>query len=342
MKPRVRVIASGGTISSVSPGQGGPFSPALAGEELVRAVPGLDACATVEAENYSRVLSSQLTAQQLYGLGRRIRAALAEDPGLAGVVVTHGTGAMEESAFMADLLVDDPRPVVFTGAMRGASDPFSDGPFNLYNAVRIAASPAARGMGVLVALNGVIHPAREVYKSHTTGADTFRSGEFGPLGYAYPDRIHFARAPLLRRHVYTETPVFDVDLIKFAVGMDDRFIRASVAAGAKGIVIEGSGLANVNDAVASGIEHAIGHGVAVVVCSRSPDGRSYPAYGTNAGAAALVRRGCLLASLPGPKARILLMLALGVTRDPAALQALLDPAAGPAPPSPSAEREGSP
>jgi L-asparaginase len=325
-KPLIRVIASGGTISAKASDGSGYFSPALAGEELVRAVPGLGDAARVKVENFSKVLSSQLTVEQVYGLARRVRTVLAEEPDLSGVVVTHGTGAMEESSFLADLLHDDARPVVFTGAMRGASDPFTDGPFNLYNAVRIAASPEARGHGVMVALNSLIHPARDIYKSHTTGADTFRSGEFGPLGYAYPDRIHFARTPLLRRVLNPAQPELNVDLIKFAVGMDDRFIRASVAAGAKGIVIEGSGLGNVNDLVADGIAHALASSVTVVVCSRSTDGRVFPSYGTKAGAASLVAQGCILASLSGTKARIMLMLALGVTRDRSQLQALFDPA----------------
>lgn len=318
------MIACGGTISSVAGKEGLPV-PDYKGEDLIQSIPSLGQVAHIEVENYSKVLSSQLTVEQLYGLGKRIREIFATTKDVNGVVVTHGTGAMEESAWMTDLLVDDERPVVFTGAMRSASDPFTDGPFNLYNAVRVAESPLSRGRGTMVAMNSVIHPARDVIKSHTTGADTFKSGEFGPLGYVYPDRIHYAREHVLRTTVFTDNPQFNVDVIKFVVGMDDRFLRASVDAGAKAIVIEGSGLANLNDQVMKGVDYALSQGIHMVVCSRSPDGRVYPAYGTKTGAQALLERGCYLASMPGQKARILMMLLLGVTNDRAELQKMLDP-----------------
>jgi len=323
-KPKVLVLSSGGTISTEKAAGEGYFVPAKTGEDLVRAVPGLTSLADVRVENFSRVLSSQLTVEQVYGIARRVRTALAEDPDLAGVVVTHGTGAMEETAFMTDLMVDDPRPVAFTGAMRGGSDPFSDGPYNLWSAVRVATAREARGLGVVIVMNSHIHPARDAFKSHTTSLETFHSGEYGPLGYVYPDRIHVARRPLIRTPLYTETPVFDVDLIKFVVGMDDRYVRASVDSGAAAIVVEGSGLGNVNDRVADALADAVRRGVVVAVCSRSPFGRTFPSYGTKAAAAALVDKGCLLSSMSGPKTRILLMLALGITRDPARLQELLD------------------
>lgn len=324
MSKKIRLIACGGTISSVASKDGLPV-PDQNGEDLINSIPSLEQVAQIEVENYSKVLSSQLTAEQLYGLGMRIREILAASKDVDGVIVTHGTGAMEESAWMTDLLVDDERPVVFTGAMRSASDPFTDGPFNLYNAARVAASPLSRGRGTMVVMNGVIHPARDVVKSHTTGADTFKSGEFGPLGYVYPDRIHFARHQVLRKPIFTEDPQFNVDVIKFVVGMDDRFLRASVNAGAKAIVIEGSGLANLNDQVMKGVDYALEQGVQVVVCSRSPNGRVYPAYGTKTGAQALLERGCLLASMPGQKARILMMLLLGTMSDRVEMQKILDP-----------------
>lgn len=324
MKAKIYVLACGGTISSVSKIDGELPTPGKSGEDIVRSVPGLAKLADLEVENYSKVLSSQLTVEQLYGLGQRIRTLFAEREDIDGIVVTHGTGSIEESSWMVDLLVDDRRPVVYAGAMRSASDPFSDGPFNLFNAVQVASSKEAQGRGTLVVMNGVIHAARYVMKMHTMGADTFRSGEFGPLGYVYPDRVFFARENPHRVSVYTDSPEFNVDLIKFVVGMDDRFVRASVAAGAKAIVLEGSGLGNVNDAVMEGVVYALENGVTVVVCSRSPEGRVFPAYGTTTGAGALLNNGCLLASLPGPKVRIMMML-FGSTTDKAEMQRLLDP-----------------
>lgn len=321
-RPRVRLIAAGGTIASV-PAADGLAEPALRAEELVGGLSEIEHRADIEVEDFSDVLSSQLSLSQVYDLGRRIATVLAGRPDLAGVVVTHGTGTMEESAFLADLLVDDPRPVVFTGAMRAGSH--ADGHLNLVDAIRVASSPAARDKGVLVVLNSTIHAARAAYKSHTSAVETFVSREGGPLGQVYPDRVHFAAAPLIRQHLCPSSPVFDVDLLKFVVGMDDRYVRASIAAGAAAIVIEGSGLGNVNQPVADGISDALEQGIAVAICSRAPLGRTYAYYGAKAGGGALLDRGCLLSALSGPKTRMLLIMALGVTTDGAELQALLDP-----------------
>lgn len=325
MKPRIRIISVGGTISSSVSKEKLYASPQYSGEELIEHIPQVKELADLQVENFSKVLSSQLTIEQLYDLGCRIRKILREDPGLTGIVVTHGTGTMEESVFMADLMVHDKRPVVFTGAMRNLSEPYTDAFFNLDNAIRTAISPQSVGKGVMVVMNGVIHPARGVTKLHTTAVDTFHSGEYGPLGYVYPDRVHFVREPLLRFHIFTEKPEFNIDLIKFVVGMDDRFIKASMHAGAKGIVIEGSGLGNVNASLVDGITHAINNGLTVVVCSRCHHGRVYPVYGTKAGAASLVERGCILGSLPGNQSRLLLMLALGVSKKKKWLQKCFDP-----------------
>jgi L-asparaginase len=193
------------------------------------------------------------------------------------------------------------------------------------DAIRIAASDAARKKGVLVVMNNTIHAARHAVKAHTIARNAFRSGGIGPIGYAYPDRIEFAATPLLRQHIAPDEPVFSVDLIKFVVGMDDRHVRASIAAGAEAIVIEGSGLGNLNTQVLPGVLDALERGIFVTLCSRTGEGRVWPYYATAAGGASLAERGCLLSSLPGPKTRILLMLALGLTREPEALQLLLDP-----------------
>ncbi|MBP1932170.1 asparaginase [Ammoniphilus resinae] len=325
MIPRIRLIAVGGTISTSDVDGSKLALPKFTGEDLIKGVPGVDQLAIVEVDNFSMVVSNRLSIEQVYQLARHIRDVLLEDPELTGVVVTHGTGTMEESAFMADLMVSDHRPVVFTGAMRKTSDPFTDSYFNIYQAIQIAVSSEAKGKGVMVALNSVIHSARDVYKSHTTNVDSFQSGEFGPLGYVYPDHVHFSRTQLLRLNLYTEKPIFDVDLIKFVVGMDDRFIRCSVESGAKGIIIEGSGLGNVNDSVAEGIRNALRQGVTVVICSRCVNGKIFFSYGTKVSARALFDEGCILAPMQGPKARILLMLALGITNDRQHIQKMFDP-----------------
>jgi len=315
----VRLVAAGGTIAAdgdglVVPVHGG--AALAAGAELAEHV-------ELEVEDFAAVLSSELTVEQVHGLARRVAQILREDAELTGVVVTHGTGTLEETAFMADLIVDDPRPVVFTGAMRAGAG--GDGPANLADAVRVSASDAARETGVLVVMNGAIHAARHVYKAHTTALDAFRSAGAGPVGRVYPDRVEVASAPLLRLHLPVDAPVVGVDLVKFVVGMDDRHVRASVAAGAAAIVLEGSGLGNLNSRVVPAVVDALERGVVVVLASRAVEGRVWPYYATEGGSGSLVRRGCLVSSLSGPKTRILLMLALAQTRDARELQAFLDP-----------------
>lgn len=322
MRPRVHVIATGGTISSVAAAEGAP-EPELGGAGVLDRLEGLAHRVDVSVQDHSRVLSSQLTMSQLDALSTEVARVLREDPGLAGVVVLHGTGAMEESSFLTDLRHTDERPVVFTGAMIEMSSPTSDGPRNIASAIETVLAPASRGRGTLVVMNQEIHLAREVQKMHTTALDTFKS-EHGPVGYVYPTGVTFARGHG-RGPTAPDTPLEPaVDLIKFAVGMDGSLVRAAARAGARGLVIEGSGIGNVNDPVADAIAEAIANDVVVVVGSRCPYGRVYPHYGGRAGARALARLGCVLSSLPGTKSRVALMLALGRSRMPAAIQSWFD------------------
>lgn len=178
-RPSVLVITTGGTIAS-RPSQGGLVA-TTTGEELLYATPGLEEIARVELEEIFRVGSYQISVEQMLALALRIRAA-AEREDLAGIVVTHGTDTMEESAYLADLLYSGAMPVVFTGAQRSAADPDTDGPRNVREAVRIAASPAAHGLGVVIAMGGRIDAARDATKVHTRALRAFGSFEHGALG----------------------------------------------------------------------------------------------------------------------------------------------------------------
>lgn len=322
---RIRVISTGGTISTEAKHPGRGLEPSRSGFSFIKALEelGLLSGIEVEVEDYSRTLSTDLSLPQIHGLALRIREVLRTDPGLAGVVVTHGTGTLEESAFWADLLHDDPRPVVFTGAMRSASHPFPDGLFNLWGALRVAADSAARNLGVLVVFDEAVYPAQDVVKVHTTRTSAFEAPEYGPVGRIYPDGIRFARRPLTRITLPPAEPEYRVDLLKFVVGVDDHLVRASLAWGSRGLVVEGSGLGNVNTAVADALVDAAQMGVAVVLASRCFSGRVVAMYPA---AVRLTRAGCMVTAFPGPKARILLMLALGAGVTGEALQALLDPA----------------
>ena len=212
--PRVVVLATGGTIA----GQGGSTmslseytAGSLAGAQLVAAVPELSQFARVSAEQITNIGSSNMTFDVWRKLAERIDTLFAADAELAGVVITHGTSTIEETAYFLNLTVRHDRPVVLVGAQRPATALSADGPLNLVNAVRTAASPDSRGRGVLVVLNDEINAARDVTKSNTYRAETFRSGELGFLGYVDQDKVAYYRSPEKRHTVNSE---FDLRAIE--------------------------------------------------------------------------------------------------------------------------------
>ena len=179
------------------------------------------------------------------------------DPAVAGVVVTQGTDTMEESAFMADLVVASDKPVAYTGAQHLADDPDSDGPRNLTGAIRFVAAPQSRGLGVVIAFDGEAHAARDATKIHASRVGAFSSGEHGKLADIDGDDVVVHRRPLPRRTFETEAIEAKVDLVRLAMGADARFIRCALDTGTKAIVIEAFGRGNANHAVIAGIRDAV-------------------------------------------------------------------------------------
>jgi L-asparaginase len=240
---------------------------------------------------------------------------------VSGVVVTHGTDTMEESAWIADLTVDTDKPVVFTGAQRPADTPDADGPRNIAEAVRVAAHGAARGLGTMIAFEGEFHAARDATKTHASRVDTFASGEHGKLGEIDGTTVVVHRRPLLRR--FYDVPLIEpaVDLLKMTMGDDGRLLRLAAASGAKAIVLEGFGRGNTPPPVTAIVAGLIAGGLPVIVTSRCPRGRVRPIYG-NGGARDLERAGAIFAGdLAGPKARILAAVLLGLGMDAEAMRA---------------------
>ncbi len=200
--PVVVVLSTGGTIASTRSEEAGGYTSNLAGKQLVAAVPGLESVARIEVHDVANVGSTNMTPALWLEVSRRATAALERDD-VAGVLVTHGTDTMEETAYFLDLTVMGEKPVVMVGSMRAASEWDADGPRNLLNAARVAVSPEAKGKGTLVVLNGEIHAAREVTKTHSLAVETFDTPEFGALGVADADGVRFYRAPLRRQiHPY--------------------------------------------------------------------------------------------------------------------------------------------
>jgi len=319
----VLLLFTGGTISMrIDPDTGGAV-PALSGQEIVSAVPGLESEARLTLEEYARLPGPHVTPQWMWTLKEDVAARLA-DPDVDAVVCTHGTDTLEETAYLLDLTLPGPKPVVFCGAMRTVSEPGWDGPANLLAAVRVAAHPGSPGRGVLIALGEYVHAASEVTKWHTQSLAAFRSPH-GALGAVERDSIAYYRPPVRAAVLAPRVLVPDVDLHTMAVGVDAAPLAASVARGARGLVIEATGAGNVPPSVMPALRSALAAGVAVVVVSRCPEGRVYPAYGYEGGGRMLLDLGVILGGdLPGPKARIKLMVALGVTRDRDELRRLFE------------------
>ncbi|MDL2210493.1 asparaginase [Desulfovibrio sp. OttesenSCG-928-O18] len=315
MSGKVVVFTTGGTIAMRFDPERGGAVPAVSGEELLAAVPPLAEVCPVEVREFSNIPSPHMTPAIMFDLAHKVERALAE-PDVLGVVITHGTDTMEETAYMLDLFIDGDKPVCLTGAMRSAAEISPDGPGNILRAVRCAASSAARGTGTLVVMNEEIHAAREVCKTHAANPKTFASPFWGPLGYVDEDRIIFRRAPLGQQKIRPAAIVDDVHLLKLAAGTDDFLITCLVEKGVKGIVVEGTGRGNVSPAFFPGMEKAVRAGIPVVITTRCAGGRALDVYAYEGGVCRQRDAGVILGGeISGQKARIKLMLALGVTSD---------------------------
>ncbi|PRY12614.1 asparaginase [Kineococcus rhizosphaerae] len=304
----LQLIATGGTISST--GGLGHLEARLGAQDLLATLGGGTTGGDVRTLDLTTVVSSALTGADLLRLHRAVRAAL--DSGVDGVVVTHGTDAMEETAFLLDLLHDDERPVVLTGAQRAADAVGPDGPANLAAALQLAADPAARGCGVLLAFDGEAYAARGVRKVHTVRAGAFAAPGLGPTHRIAAGRVDLLHRPLRAKPRTLPDDVVDlprVDVVGTHLGADATLFDAALAAGARGVVVQAMGAGNTPPAVTEAVLRACGAGVPVVVCSRVPEGPVAPVYGS--GGSALQRGGAVLAGDLSPwQARTLLAVAL--------------------------------
>jgi L-asparaginase len=325
--PAVVVLATGGTIASRQNITQGTSQPALTGDQLVDAVPALKKIARVRSEQIATVGSRDMTPAIWLKIAVRANELLAQAD-VAGIVVTHGTDTLEETAWFLDLTIASTKPVVVVASQRPASDTDSDGPRNLLDAVRVAVSPEASGKGVLVVLNGQINAARDVTKTHTSQVETFRSLEFGELGIADSETVRFYRAPLRRQTipVNATTQLGRVEIVYNYAGADGRLIRALIREeGLAGLVVAGVGLGNVTAGVADAIAEARAKGVPVVIATRVLSGRVFSLGDGKSSAIGLKKIGCVLADNLNPqKSRVLLMLALTKTSEPAEIQKYFD------------------
>jgi L-asparaginase len=267
----------------------------------------------LRTEEVVNLPSSHFTLETLQTI-RQCVVQLIEEPPVRGVVVTHGTDTMEETAYLLDLTVPGEKPVVLTGAMRTASAVGYEGHANLAAAVRVAASPQSRGLGAVIVMNDEIHAARRVTKMHTLGLGTFQSPAWGPIGRLEGDAVIVDRRPERERLSWQGLERY-VSLLKLTVGVGPGMLEDALARGARGIVIEALGGGRVPPWWLPAIEQARARGLPVVIASRCPSGRVWDAYGYPGACRSLRDLGCLFADgINGQKARIKLMVILAAAR----------------------------
>ncbi len=303
--------------------------PRLGGAALLETVPGLTAIADIVPIDAGLTPASHFQFDKLFAVHRSIQEALA-DASIDGAVVVQGTDAIEETSFFFDLLHHGPKPIVVTGAMRAASQPGYDGPRNLTDAVRVAASPAAQGadVGAVVVLGGRIEAADDVTKTHASAYDTFQSLNRGSLGSVDDEGVTLRQERGPRRFVAASRAADGVHLVTATVATDGTAIAALHAAGASGFVVAATGAGNTDPSLLTAAEAAIDDGLPVVLATRCPAGAAGIGYAFPGGGATWQRAGAMLAGhLTGPKARIALALGIGAGLDRDGLSELLaDPA----------------
>jgi L-asparaginase len=278
-KPNVVILATGGTIAGAAESgtQAGYTSGAVTIDAMLAAVPGVDKLASIKGEQVANVGSQDMSFDILLKLANRINE-LAKQPGVDGIVITHGTDTLEESAYFLNLTARTDKPVVMVGSMRPSTAVSADGPLNLYNAIAVAADPKAKGRGVLVVMNDEIHAAHSLTKTSTTAVETFMSPMRGLVGTANYGKNDYYSSPTWKHTRQSEFDVTNVkklprvDVIFACADMSPDLIDAAVSKGAKGIVIAGVGNGNMNKASLDMAAAAVKKGVVVVRSSRVPTG----------------------------------------------------------------------
>lgn len=324
MKKKILIIFTGGTIAmKVDPNLDAAI-PALNSDEIISTVSNIEEIVDVETINFGNLPSPHIKPGHMLEISEIIKENINRED-ISGIVVTHGTDTLEETAYFLDLVIDNEKPIVLLGSMRNYSELGYDGSSNLSAAICTAISDKARGKGVLVVMNNEVNAAGEVTKTNTLSLDTFKSPEFGPLGIVDNEEVIFYRDIIDRKHISTSKIEDKIALIKTGSGMDSNIINFYIDSGYKGIVIEALGRGNIPPEMVSGIERAIEKSIPVVMVSRCHTGRVLDSYGYKGGGKHLRDLGVILGgNLPGQKARIKLMLILGKTNDKSEIKEIFE------------------
>ena len=314
-KPLIKIVATGGTIANSPGGR-------MSIESVMQKVPELAAVADLEVLDYARIGSSAITVQNWVDLGNAINKILREEPRVAGIVVTHGSNTSEETAYYLSLVTEGTKPIVVTAAQRQQNTLGEEGSRNLFDAVKVAATPAAAGKGVLLVVNEMIHAARDVTKRISVRVETWDSGDLGVLGLVDKDQVTFYRTPTYKQTASSDLRLPNltqasqlprVDIVYSYADADGALIDAAIAAGAKGIVVAGFPTGSPTPAQRKALEAAQAKGIAVAMSNRGGLGRI----------STLETPYITADNLTPQKARILLMLALAKTTSPDELKRLV-------------------
>lgn len=276
--PLVKLLATGGTIAGkgTSPLANEDYVPGVfSANDLLAQLPGVEKFIRIDAEQILNTASSKISTSQLVNIGKRINRIITNEPEVDGIVITHGTDTLEETAFFLHLTVKSSKPVVVVGAMRPATAISADGPMNLYEALLVASCPEARGLGVLVVMNDKIDSARDVSKSLARGVEAFISRDLGPLGFVEKGKVFLYRKPLRRHTINSEFDISNindlprVDIIYSYLGADSAMLQGAIDAGAKGIVIAATGYGTTSLEISNACKKLNAKGFPIVFASRT-------------------------------------------------------------------------
>ncbi|MHB1686723.1 MAG: asparaginase [Ignavibacteriaceae bacterium] len=308
----ILVVFTGGTFSMMIDENTGGAIPRYSGEELLEKIPAAKNLANISCYDFGKYPGPHMTPDLMFLLSKKIKELIGAG-NYTGVIVTHGTDTLEETAYLLDLTIKTPIPIVVIGSMKNSSEADWDGPRNLIDAIHVCLNENCKNIGVLVCLNREINAASEVTKTYTEEVDSFHSLDFGALGFVQNGRIILNRLPRKLETIETEKIITNVDILTVYAGMNEKFFKFSADSGVKGIVVEALGVGNVPPAAFEGIKYAVEKNIPVILVSRCPAGETLDIYGYPGAGKWLHKIGVIFADyLNGQKARIKLMLALGI------------------------------
>lgn len=321
---KILIVFTGGTFSMMIDENTGGAIPKFSGEELLEMMPEVKKLADITCYDFGKYPGPHMTPALMLMLSKKIHELISLDK-FAGVIVTHGTDTLEETAYLLDLTIKTEIPIVVIGSMKNSSEPDWDGPRNLLDAIHICLNDNSRNIGVLVCLNGEINAASEVTKTVTDEIDTFQSLDFGLLGFVQNGRVILNRLPRKLETIKTDKLNSNVDLLTVYAGMNEKFFKFSADSNVEALVVEALGVGNVPPAAFDGIKYVVEKGIPVVLVSRCPAGETLDIYSYSGAGKHLHNLGVIFSDyLNGQKARIKLMLALGKTKNINELRSLFE------------------